>query len=140
MSSFGRYIIRARERRGWHRADLARKSGVPYTTLRHIETAKKDVQTSEVHLRALANALGETDIERDDMFEMMRILAGYLAAPSKDADDRDRRLLANIDAFPQLRRSLEELFRTGDAAEIDRANDAIELARRITARRLKEPQ
>lgn len=140
MSPFGRYVIGARRRRGWTRAELARKAGVPYTTLRHIETAKRDVRTNEVHLRALAAALGEDAQERDDMYEQMRILAGYLTAPSKDATDRDQRMLANLSAYPQLKRSLEELFRRGDTDAIDRANAALELARQMEERRRGEPR
>lgn len=130
-SPFARYLVRARERRGWNRAELARKSGVPYTTIRNIEISKTDVQTSEVHLKALADAIGETDDERADIFEMMRILAGYLAIASKDTTDRDRRLIANISAHPRLKKSLEELFRVGDDAAVDRANTALEVARKM---------
>ena len=138
MSPFGRFVIGARKRRGWSRAELARQSGLPYTTLRNIEQAKKDVRTNEVHLRALANALGEDGQERDDLFEQMHILAGYLTVPSKDASDRDRRMLANLSAFPQLKKSLEELLRRGDLDEIDRANTALEVARRVGESRPKE--
>jgi transcriptional regulator with XRE-family HTH domain len=137
MTPLGRYIIRARERRGWTRAELSRVSGIPYTTLRNIEAAqRKTVRASEIALKALASAIGETEQERSDSFEEMRILAGYLLVASKDTTEQERRLLANLTAYPGLKSSLEDLFSRGDPADIDRAQTAIEFARHI--RRPKE--
>lgn len=131
MAPLGRFVVHARKRRGWTRAELARSAGIPYTTLRNIEESKTNVRSSEVHLQAIAHALGETDQERADLFEQLYVLAGYLVVASKDQDDQDRRLLANINAYPHLRRSLEELFRTAESADIDRALTSLEVARTL---------
>jgi transcriptional regulator with XRE-family HTH domain len=137
-SPLSRYVIRARERRGWTRAELARKAELPYTTLRNVEAAEKNVHTAEENLLKIAGALAEAEQDQVDMFEQMRILAGYHIIASQDASERDIRLLANIDAYPNLRASLEELFSRGDAEEIDSANTALEFARHRHARRPKE--
>lgn len=131
MPPLSRYIVRARERRGWSRAELARTSSMPYTTLRNLEAAERNVHTSEANLKLLANALGETDRDRKDMFEQMRVLAGYMIIASKDANERDQRFLANVDTYPELRSALERLLERGDAEEIDRAHTALEVARRL---------
>jgi len=130
-SPLGRYIVRARERRGWDRSALWRESEIPYTTLRNIETAENSVHTDEANLLAIAGALAENEQDQIDMFEQLRILAGYHIVASQDASERDLRLLANIDAYPQLRAALEELFSRGDTEEIDRANTALEFARHL---------
>lgn len=137
LSPLSRYVIRARERRGWSRAELARQAEIPYTTLRNIEDAVKDVRTDEANLLAIAGAIGEDEQDQIDMFEQMRVLAGYHTVASQDTSERDKRLLANIAAYPHLRTSLEELLTRGDAEEIDRANTAIEVARHLHARRSK---
>lgn len=135
MSPLGRFIIRARERRGWTRAALHRAADVPYTTLRNVEKSESLVQPSEIFLKAIADALGEDLQERHDYFEQLRVLAGYMVVVSQDVGEQNRRFLASVDAYPHLRRALEELLRRGDSAMIDRAYTAIEVARR-----LEEPQ
>lgn len=139
-SPLGKYIIRARDGRGWNRAELARQADIPYTTLRNIEASEKSVHTTEENLLAVAGALGSTEQEQIDMFEQMRILAGYHVVASQDASERDLRLLANIAAYPQLRTALEELFKRGDSDEVDSANTALEFARHLHGRRPKEPR
>lgn len=133
----GRYIVRAREQHGWDRADLSREANIPYTTLRNIETAQKSVHTEEANLLAIAGALADNEQEQIDMYEQMRILAGYQVLASKDVSERDMRLLANIAAYPQFRSSLEELFKHDDAEEVDRANTALEFARHQRGQRPK---
>lgn len=113
-SPLGNRIRRARLARGWSRAELSRSSNVPYTTLRHIENAEHPVKTSETYIQAIAEALGLP-------FDELRILAGYLITPSTDDEQRERRLLAQIKAYPDLDRALKTLLRRNDPAEIDKA-------------------
>jgi len=58
MSPLGSYIVRARERLGWDRRQLAVKADIPYTTLRNIELNDQTVKTREEVLQRLAVALG----------------------------------------------------------------------------------
>lgn len=134
MTPLGNYIVKARKQRGWTRAELARHANMPYTTLRNIEASKTDVHTSEENLKALADALGETAFEQETKFAQMRVLAGYLVVGSKDTSDADRRLLANLAAHPNLRKSLEKLLARGNAAEIDRALTVLEVTDALRGR------
>lgn len=129
--------MRAREARGWDRAELARVTNIPYTTLRNIEESQTDVRTTEENLQKIADAVGQDDTERLHHFSEMRVLAGYLVVASRDVNERDRRLLANLNAYPNLRSSLEKLLSEGDQEEIDRANTALEVARRVGGGRPK---
>lgn len=136
-SELGRFIIRAREGRGWDRAALARTADIPYTTLRNIEESKTDVQTSEDNLKKMADAIGQDEEERARLFAEMRVLAGYLVVSSHDLADRDRRLLANLASYPQLKKALESILAGGDQEEIDRALTALEVARSMGGKRPK---
>lgn len=136
-SELGRFIIRAREGRGWDRAALARATNIPYTTLRNLEESKTDVQTSEDNLKKMADAIGQNEEERARLFAEMRVLAGYLVVTSQDVADRDRRLLANLASYPQLKKALESILAVGDQEEIDRALTALEVARNMGGKRPK---
>lgn len=118
-SPLGNRIQRARAARGWSRAELSRSSNVPYTTLRHIETSEHPVKTNEPYLQAIAEAL-------EIPFDELRILAGYLITPSTNNEQRERRIAAQIGAYPNLRRALETLLRRGDPAAIDQAASYLE--------------
>lgn len=127
----GRYIVTARKRVGWSRAMLARTSEVPYTTLRNLEKSPQDVHTDEKNLRAIANSLGDSDQDKQHMYDHMRALAGYLSTKTGDVTEQDRRFLASLNSYPHLRRALETLLSRGDNAAIDRAFTAIEVSQNL---------
>lgn len=131
----GGYIVRVRKQRGWTRAELARQANIAYTTLRYLETATGEVRTSEDNLKAIADALGETPEERDRHFELMLILAGYKTVPSKDADDRKRRISKLLESYPHLERSLELVLDRGDKEEIDQLAYTLEVNEQLRKRK-----
>jgi len=140
LSDLARYIIRAREKRGWDRAELARAANIPYTTLRHIEESQTDVRTDESNLKAIADAIGTDDAERLLYFTEARVLAGYHVVASQDVAEQDQRLLANLSAYPQLRKALDRMLADGNQEEIDRALTALEVSRQLGVLRSKEPR
>lgn len=112
-------IIRAREKLGMTRADLWRKSGVPYTTLRNIETSDHTVKTDEENLQRIAEAL-------EVPFDELRILAGYLLDASPTEEQRERRIAAQLATHPHLSRALDTLLRRNNPKEIDKAATYLE--------------
>lgn len=118
-SPLGQRIRTAREQRGWSRAELARSADIPYTTLRNIEMRPGGVRTSEENLKKIADAL-------ELSFDQLRILAGYLLTPSLDDNDRERRMLVQIEANPRLHRALKSMLKRSDAREIDMAATYLE--------------
>ena len=118
-SPLGQRIRRGREALGMSRRQLAKDADIPYSTLSNIETSLTPVRTNEEHLKRISQVL-------DIPFDQLRILAGYLLAPSSDHGERRKRLLAMIEAKPRLERALKAILSRGDAHEIDTAIAYIE--------------
>lgn len=103
MGKLGNYIKQRRDQIGWTRADLARKSGVPYTTLRNIENNKRDVKPEEVTLDALAGAFGEDPT-------MLKILAGYTTQINGDVSTFAQRIEALPKSNKRWQRALDAVL------------------------------
>lgn len=116
MSQLGGYVKRRRDQRGWSRAELARASGVPYSTLTNIETNKKHVKPTEETLRKLACAIEENS---DDT--QLRLLAGYDVIKSADASDLAKRIDALLQSSPRWRSALIDI----DEMSVDDQNEAV---------------
>ena len=131
LAHLGLAVVAAREARGWNRAELARRALVPYTTLRHIETAERALDapavrpmTSEDTVRALAAAL-DADVDA------WRLLAGYQLTTSGSKEASDARIHALLDANPSLERAIRALLKRGSQPVIDHAASYLEyLAKR----------
>lgn len=130
MSPLSEYIARARKKKGWDRMALSVKTGVPYSTLRHIELAPHTVRTSEQNLRKIADAL-------DVSFDELRVLAGYLINSSTSDEAAAQKLTAQLEAYPELKKAITTLLDRGDRAEIDRAATVLEVHRRVEQSRGK---
>lgn len=100
MTPIGNYIVHRRKGKGWTRAELARASGVPYTTLRHIEQGKVSKKPEEHTIRALADAL-ENDAD------VMLALAGYGPLPKRTHDQVIVELTALGDEAPKWKLAIE---------------------------------
>ncbi len=94
MSQLGSYVKRRRVQKKWTRADLARASKVPYSTLSNIELNKKNVKVTEENIAKIAAAFGEDDSQ-------LRILAGYSVLRSVDASERAKRIDALLTVAPR---------------------------------------
>jgi transcriptional regulator with XRE-family HTH domain len=131
----GGYIVRVRTQRGWTRAELARQAGLSYTTLRYLEKATGVVRTSEDNLKAIADALGTTQEERDRHYELMLVLAGYKTVPSKNGDDRQRRISKLLESYKNLERVIERILDRGDPDEIDQLAATLEINEQLRKRK-----
>lgn len=115
MSNLGGYIQRRRDQRGWSRAELARVSGVPYSTLSNIERNPRKVKPTEDTLRMLAVAFEEEDSQ-------LRVLAGYTITISPDASELAKRIDALIQSAPRWRDALKVVQ---EEMSIDEQNEAV---------------
>lgn len=127
MSQLGTYIVRRREQKGWTRAELARASNIPYSTLSNIELNKRNVKPTEETLRRLAAALGEDDSQ-------MRVLAGYDVLHSIDVTERAKRIDALLSVAPRWAAALLSV-QDMDEKEQDEALTALEIHVELVRRR-----
>ena len=129
MTFLGGYVKRRREQRGWSRAELARQSNVPYSTLSNIERNENKVKPQEETLRALADALGEEDDTQ------LRALAGYDIKVSNGASERAIRFDALIAVAPRWEKVLKSIQEEYTPEEQDEALTNLEIHRELVRRR-----
>jgi transcriptional regulator with XRE-family HTH domain len=127
MSQLGSYIVRRREQKGWTRAELARVSGVPYSTLSSIELNKKNTKPQEGTLRAIATAL-------DEDVSQLRVLAGYDVVFSSGVSERAKRIDALLTVAPRWGAAMLTL-REMDQREQDEALTVLEVHLEMVKRR-----
>lgn len=120
MSKLGNYIKQRRDRLGWTRADLARESNVPYTTIRNIENNKRDVKPEEPTLEALAAAFSEDPV-------MLKILAGYTAQINGDVSTFAQRIDALRKSSPRWEKALNAIQNDMTLEEQGQALSALEI-------------
>lgn len=134
MTQLGRYVKRRREQKGWTRAELARASNVPYSTIANIELNKKNVKATEETLKQLALALED---DRDD--SQLRILAGYDVVRSSDVSARAKRIDALLTVSPRWGAAMSEVDKMDDDDQ-DQALTALEVHIELVKRRKRGRQ
>lgn len=110
MTQLGDLIRTARDGCGWTRADLARKSGVPHTTIYNIEMNEKPVQPKPLTLARLAAAL---DLSREQVFRA----AGYPNEHSASDAEREARKAAALRDNPALEQAFAEVSKWSEAEQ-----------------------
>lgn len=120
MGKLGNYIKQRRDRLGWTRAELARESNVPHTTIRNIENNPRDVKPEETTLEALAAAFGEDPI-------MLKILAGYTAQMNTDVSTFSQRIDALRKTSPRWEKALNAIQDEMSIEEQGQALTALEI-------------
>ena len=114
MTPLGMYVKRCREQRGWTVAELSRKSGVPYGTIRNIEQNEQPVKPREDTLRALSSAFGP------ETLDLLFALAGYGVPMSQTVEARNRTIDMLFAAHPEWEKVLRKVERRSPA-DRDRA-------------------
>lgn len=132
MPPLGNHIIRRRQAHGWTRADLARASGVPYTTIRNIENGTRSRKPDEQTIRSLATAL-ENDAD------VMLALAGYGPLPHRTHDQVVVELTALGEDAPKWKVAIERAIAEMTPADLESALEVL-LAQLRGARRRKGRQ
>lgn len=133
MSELGGYVTRRREQKGWSRAMLSQKSGVPYSTLSNIERNKNKVKPQEETLKALAVALEEVDDSQ------LRALAGYDIVVSNGVSERAKRIDALLTVAPRWEKVLRAIQEEYTPEEQDEALTNLEVHRELVRRRRRRP-
>lgn len=129
VNHLGDYVVRRREQRGWSRAELARQSGVPYSTLSNIERNEHKVKPKEETLRALAVALGEEDDSQ------LRVLAGYDIVTSNGPSELAKRVEALATVAPGWKKILRDIQEMYTPEEQHEALTNLEVHRELVIRR-----
>lgn len=129
MTLLGGYVKRRREQKGWSRAELARQSNIPYSTLSNIERNENKVKPKEETLRALAVALEEEDDSQ------LRTLAGYDIVVSNGVTERAKRIDALLTVAPRWEKVLKAIQEEYTSEEQDEALTNLEIHRELVRRR-----
>lgn len=102
-TQLGNHVIRRREARGWTTAELARESGLHYSTVRNVEKGYSQKPEDWI-LRALASAL-------ENNAGVMLALAGYGDIPERAPADVQIALDELGDEAPAWREVIEGVKR-----------------------------
>lgn len=122
MSKLSVFLEGERAKRGWSRAELARQSGVPLTTLTRYERVGFTGKPDHENILNIAKAL-----EKDPNDVLITI--GYPLRQSVNTDERDKRwadICALLDGDARAER-IYELYRAADDEERDSALSLLEV-------------
>lgn len=130
VTKLGNYVKGRRDQLGWSRADLARESEVPHTTIRNIENNPHDVKPKEETIEALAKAFKEDPVT-------MKILAGYSTVVNGDVSTFAQRIDALRKSSPRWEKALDAIQNDMTPEEQGQALTALEIHVEQVRRRRK---